>query len=358
MQRDAIRPLPRALGVVLLLALLAALAHAGPASADPLLDQKKAQYAKVRQQVRALDDRVEALTERYNEAVERLHQLKLQIKDANHRLAIAQAHLEYEQGVLAELMVARYKGVDADALDIILGASSLDEVTGSLDVKKRFDDAVTSAVNEIRITRDAIAQERMVLIAARAEARKQKLVIEAKRDAITKMLRRRRVLMHRLGTQVRIAEAASSINQTKVALDAQAWIAADKKANRGDPGAQMRDQVALEGLGQIGVPYKWGGASPETGFDCSGLMMWLYAKHGVVLPHFAASQYHLGPFVDKSDLRIGDLVFFHKLGHVGMYIGHGFVLHAPHTGVTVMIEPFSNGWFQSTYVGATRPGPA
>ena len=343
---------------MLLLAVLAALANAGPASADPLLDQKKAQYAKVRDQVRALDNHVEMLTERYDQAVERLRQLKHQIADANRRLAAAQAHLEYEQGVLAQLMVARYKGVNADTLDIILGASSLADVTGSLDVKKRFDDAVTSAVNEIRITRDAIAQERLVLIAARTEARHQKHVIERKRDRIRVLLGHRRALMRRLGNQVRIAEAASSINQTKIALEAQAWITADKKANLGDPGAELRDQVALEGLRQIGVPYKWGGASPETGFDCSGLTMWLYAKHNVVLPHFAASQYHLGPFVDKSDLKIGDLVFFHDLGHVGMYIGHGYVLHAPHTGVTVMIEPFSMGWFQSTYVGATRPGPA
>ena len=346
------------LGVAIVFAVLAAVAHAGPAAADPLLDQKKAQYAKVRHQVRALDNRVEALTERYDAAVEQLHKLRLQIADANRRLAAAQAHLEYEQGVLGELMVARYKGLDANALDIILGARSLDEVTGSLDVKQRFDAAVTSAVNEIRITRDAIAQERLVLIAARAEARKQKRVIGRKREKITKLLRHRRVLMRMLGSQVRVAEAATSIGQTKLALQAQAWISADLRANRGHTGAQLRDRVALEGLQQIGVPYKWGGASPETGFDCSGLMMWLWAKHGVALPHFAASQYHMGPFVDKSDLQIGDLVFFHHLGHVGMYIGHGYVLHAPHTGVTVMIEPFGMDWFQSTYVGATRPGPA
>jgi cell wall-associated NlpC family hydrolase len=51
-------------------------------------------------------------------------------------------------------------------------------------------------------------------------------------------------------------------------------------------------------------------------------------------------------------------VFFHELGHVGIYIGHGYVLHAPHTGATVEIESFNIPWFQNTYVGATRPGPA
>jgi cell wall-associated NlpC family hydrolase len=163
--------------------------------------------------------------------------------------------------------------------------------------------------------------------------------------------------MHSLGTQVRIGEAADSIGQAHVALEAAAWVRQDMKQNQGDPGAVLRDQVVLDGLAQIGVPYVWGGASPTTGFDCSGLVMWLWARHGVALPHFAASQYHLGPFVAKSDLRIGDLVFFHKLGHVGIYIGHGYVLHAPHTGATVEIESFGIPWFQDTYVGATRPGP-
>jgi cell wall-associated NlpC family hydrolase len=151
--------------------------------------------------------------------------------------------------------------------------------------------------------------------------------------------------------------AADRIGQADLALRAQKWLTADMRLDVGDPGQKMRDQVALDALQQIGVPYVWGGATPK-GFDCSGLVMWLYAKHGVELPHFAASQYHLGPQITKAELRPGDLVFFHDLGHVGMYIGNGWVVHAPHTGDFVRMAPFSMGWFQSTYVGATQPGPA
>ena len=357
MHRDAVLPLPRAFGVIALLAVFASLAHAGSASADPLVDQKKAQYQHVHAEVRRLDSRVEILTERYDGAVVRLHQLRHQIRLATQRLLAAEAQLAYEQDVLAQLMVARYKGVDANTLDIILGASSLGQVTGTLDIKTRFDNAVTAAVDQIRRDRDAIRAERLALIATRTEVRHQKQVIEQHRARIQGMLNRRRRLMRIIGAQVQVAEAAAAIGQTKIALAAQKWVREDMKQNSADPGAVMRDQVVLDGLKQIGVPYKWGGASPETGFDCSGLTMWLYAKQGVTLPHFAASQYHMGPFVNKSDLRIGDLVFFHDLGHVGIYIGNGYVLHAPHTGVTVQINPFSMGWFQATYVGATRPGP-
>jgi len=357
MHRTVSRRLPRALGVSLVFAVLAAFAHAGPAAADPLLDQKQAQYEKARHEVRRLDNRVELLTEHYNAIVLRLHQLRNQIRDANRRLAAAEAHLEFEQNVLAELMVARYKGLDSNTLDIVLGASSLDQVTGSLDIKQRFDAAVSSAVEEIRGTRDEIDRERFALLAAREQQRRQKRALSRRRREISHMLAKRRRLMRLLGDQVRVAAAASSIGQTKLALEAQAWVLADQKRERNDPGAVLRDQIVLEGLGQIGVPYKWGGASPVTGFDCSGLVTWLWAKHGYSLPHFAASQYHMGPLVTDGNLRIGDLVFFHDLGHVGIYIGNGYVLHAPHTGVTVQIESFSAPWFTATYVGATRPGP-
>jgi peptidoglycan DL-endopeptidase CwlO len=88
---------------------------------------------------------------------------------------------------------------------------------------------------------------------------------------------------------------------------------------------------------QLGVPYVYGGASPG-GFDCSGLVMWVYGRLGVPLPHNAAALYSTGRPVSLSHLRPGDLVFFHGLGHVGIYIGHGRMIHAPQTGERVEIE--------------------
>ena len=107
-------------------------------------------------------------------------------------------------------------------------------------------------------------------------------------------------------------------------------------------------------LQYLGVTYVWGGSSPATGFDCSGLVMYVFAQVGVSLPHNAAAQYGYGSPVPRDQLAPGDLVFFDGLGHVGIYIGGGQFVHAPHTGDVVKISSLSESWYAATYVGARR----
>ena len=97
----------------------------------------------------------------------------------------------------------------------------------------------------------------------------------------------------------------------------------------------------------------YGGASP-SGFDCSGLIMYVFAQVGVSLPHHAASQYGMGVAVASDQLQPGDLVFFNGLGHAGIYIGGGQFIHSPHTGDVVKISSLSDSWYAATYVGARR----
>jgi cell wall-associated NlpC family hydrolase len=108
----------------------------------------------------------------------------------------------------------------------------------------------------------------------------------------------------------------------------------------------------------LGVPYRWGGASPMTGFDCSGLTMFVYGQLGIHLDHYTGDQIREGAAVPPAALEPGDLVFFDGNafgvpGHEGMYIGGGMFIHAPHTGDVVKISSLAS--YGERYVGAVRP---
>ncbi|HKD32353.1 MAG TPA: C40 family peptidase [Gaiellaceae bacterium] len=106
----------------------------------------------------------------------------------------------------------------------------------------------------------------------------------------------------------------------------------------------------------VGARYRWGGASPRAGFDCSGLTRWVYGHVGVSLPHYTRAQWRYGRPVARRRLAPGDLVFFAGFSHVGIYVGRGAMIDAPHPGARVRFERIS-GWFAANYTGARRLAP-
>jgi hypothetical protein len=127
--------------------------------------------------------------------------------------------------------------------------------------------------------------------------------------------------------------------------------------------AAQANPVVSIAMQYVGVPYQWGGESPKTGFDCSGLVRYVFAKVGVLLPHYAAAQWYSpdAVWVAPNRLEPGDLVFFtgsdgtrKAPGHVGIYVGDGYLIDAPHTGTDVRIDSLDEPKLADEYVGARQ----
>lgn len=135
-----------------------------------------------------------------------------------------------------------------------------------------------------------------------------------------------------------------------VARHAPSWHA----PKRALPIPSVGERAAATAVRAVGVPYRWGGTSPTAGFDCSGLVYWAYGRLGIALPHSSYALYGLGRRVARSRMKVGDLLFFSGLGHVGIYIGRGRMVHAPHSGSRVEIVRLGRSNYGSRLVGVRR----
>jgi cell wall-associated NlpC family hydrolase len=139
-----------------------------------------------------------------------------------------------------------------------------------------------------------------------------------------------------------------------VSAEALALVTTGLEAKPPVPAADGRSRKAVTiALHYLGLPYRWGGASP-AGFDCSGFVMYVYGRVGVALPHNGAMLWGKGRAVERRDLEPGDVVFFDGLGHVGIFIDRGRFVHSPHSGDVVKISRLSESWYRTSYVGARR----
>jgi peptidoglycan DL-endopeptidase CwlO len=358
-------------GLALLSALVFGLAVTAAGSAEPAqIGSKRAEAQQVLAQIQAMDAQMEKAVEAYNAANVRLDQIKHDLEVNQARLQTAKKNLVKARAQVSARLVALYTSDEPDTLSIIFGASSLGDLIERMDSANRIADEDARIAAEVKQYRNEVQTRQQALVKAQDDQEKVVAERAAQRASVQSQLAERQALYSSIKDQIAQLEAAERARQARLAAQARAAAKTQQSApapapapapsssSGGSSGSSApppatHSSVVSIALQYLGVPYVWGGASP-SGFDCSGLTMYAYAKVGVYLPHNAAMQYGMGTPVSRSQLAPGDLVFFSGLSHVGMYIGGGRFVHAPHTGDVVKISSLSEYWYAATYVGARR----
>jgi len=180
------------------------------------------------------------------------------------------------------------------------------------------------------------------LLSDQLEAHKRAVLLGVRRDAAEARVNRLQHLLEAANT--RLARLQDQASNASFATGLPSFV------STGGSGGVV--SIAAQ---YLGVPYVWAGATPR-GFDCSGLVQYVFAQVGISLPHNTVAQWHdpSAVSVPRDALQPGDLVFFNGLDHVGIYIGNGYFIDAPHTGTVVRIDSLSQGWYASKYDGAKR----
>jgi peptidoglycan DL-endopeptidase CwlO len=345
---------------------LVALVAAPAAHPTPSVSSKQAQAQSVLAQIQGLDANLERAVDAYNLANERLGQIQSDLRENKLELQLARRNLTRSQEMLSQRLVQMYTSGDENTgLEVLLGASSIDELISRIDTMNRVSDQSTEVLRQVKVYRRVVKERRARLKTAHVEQARLVAERSAQKASIEGQLAERRQLLSSIKSEIAQIQAAEQARQAELAaqararlatagatvLDASAGAVVNPPDSYAAPPSKYGGVVGIA-MQYLGIPYVYGGASP-AGFDCSGFIMYVFAQVGISLPHNAAAQYGYGMPVSRDQLQPGDLVFFNGLGHAGIYVGGGSFIHSPHTGDVVKISSIS-GWYASTWVGAKR----
>lgn len=365
---------------------MATLATSAPAE----IEEKRSEAQLVLAQIQDLDGRLGLAIENYNGSMLKLSEIDGRLEATGQRLDIARKSNQVAQRRLSERLRALYMAEGASSLEVMLGATTVEELMDRVETVERVSEHDTELVEMARGARQETSQREKKL----EDAYKSQQLIVAERDQkrrdIENMIQDRERLAASIEDELEELIAAEAIRQEELKKAAERRLAAQREeAQRAEqqatqaapadapatsraspapapssgaspppapappPPAAKYTGVVGTAMQFLGTPYVWGGSSP-SGFDCSGFVMYVYAKHGVSLPHHAATQYNYGAPVSRGELQPGDIVYFNGLGHNGIYIGGGQFIHSPRTGDVVKISSLFDSWYSATFVGARR----
>lgn len=328
---------------------------AAPAQASPRLEQ-------VRNQVRDLEARAEAATERFNSANIKLREVEENLKSLKAKAKRERRQMRKILGAVEGLARATYAtgGVDPnlqvlladDPAQFLAQASALDQVASSQSAALR-----RTQTQRVRLaqTEAAVAQKEQQASQYRGQMLSAKKDADARLAEATKLLNSLEAAERRRLAQIAARERRASAAAAAAALRAQSARPGGSFSGGGYAASGRAGRVVSYALQKVGMRYI-AAASGPTAFDCSGLTMQAWRQAGVSLPHYSRSQYAVTRRVPLSEARPGDLVFYFGRGvrHVGLYIGNGKMVHASNPRGGVRIDSVLGPWYAQRFSGIGR----
>ena len=339
--------------------------------------------AKLKEEAESLKGKADQAASRLTElagsletAYEDLNQVNKDLADTQNEISALEQKLDETEQRLDEAKAALgatakemyCTGGESSFLSVLLGSTNFEAFVSNAFLLDKVASGWESVINETGELSRAYANQKNLLSAA--QKKQSSLQLEATKKGVTVALAMsdQSTLLENLDSStlekareldgVTGGNYAASVGTHTGAISDALSASESWYSNAGDSTSREGSHPAAVEIARqyLGVPYVWAGASPSGGFDCSGLVLYVYAQLGIDLPHFARSQYECGQHIAYSALMPGDLVFFgssvETIHHVGIYIGDGQFIHAPQTGDVVKISNLSS---RSDLIGACRP---
>jgi peptidoglycan DL-endopeptidase CwlO len=355
--RRAVRRLARVAGVVALT--VVALATAVPTAGTAPIDDKRAEAAALQDQIEANGQRIGELAEEFNGAQLRLDEAQASIDAAQVRIDEARAEVARIKRLIALRAASVYKrAVQGRSLDTLDYSDAQHLLTRRHYASKQAGrDA--DLLDQLAAAQEDLARQKSEAETARADAAAEQERIEAKRAEVEAANAEQQQLLDKVNSELEVlVQEEQRRREAEEAARARSRYGGGGGTGNPElfpdlpaPGAAAAAAIDFA-RAQLGKPYVYAAAGPDS-YDCSGLTMAAYAAAGISLPHYSGAQYSSLPHVSLDAMLPGDLVFWGGGGsqHVGLYIGNGLMIHAPHTGDVVKIAAV-----YGSPVGAARPG--
>ena len=306
--------------------------------------------AEARARVEALYRQAEQATEQYDGAKQQADAAQAALNGLQDELARKAAALNATRDALGTVAAAQYRAGSLDpTLQLALSSApgTYLEQAGMLD---QLGNRQESALARLTAQQRDVAQTRAEAAGRLDALRAAQSRLAARKQTVQRTLAQAQALLAQLSPADRAAVDASDGPGTGQAAANRSTLRTPLPATPGAPSARAAEAVAFA-YRALGLPYVWGATGPNA-YDCSGLTQAAWRAAGVSLPRTTYTQINAGTRVPESELRPGDLVFFYSgVSHVGIYIGNGEMIHAPHPGAPVRIAPIA----QMPFAGATRP---